>query len=56
MNALTHFVFNAEQYGYDAAFLWRLEKVLVDTSDKTRRPFTPVAHDLQKLLRGRSST
>lgn len=59
MNALTHFVFNAEQYGYDAAFLWRLEKVLVDTSDKARRPFTAVASDLEKLLtprRGRSST
>ena len=47
--ALPHFVHNAIQYGYDAAFLWRLERVLIDTSTP-QRALTDVALDLKKLL------
>ncbi len=51
MPALTHFLYNAQQYGYDAAFLWRLEQTLIDTSDKKARGVRQLARDVTTAMK-----
>ncbi len=36
LTAIKHYVYNAKRLGYDAAFLWRLEEVMVDASTPDR--------------------
>jgi hypothetical protein len=47
--ALTHYVYNAVKNGYDAIFLWRLERVLVD-SKRENRPVTELGGHIQAIL------
>jgi hypothetical protein len=47
--ALKNYVYNAKQNGYDAAFLWRLETVLVDTSHPDRH-HTQLGSHVQAIL------
>jgi hypothetical protein len=49
---LQNYLFNAETGGYDAAFLWRLEKVLVDTEDPSR-PLTDAGKRVARQLKNR---
>lgn len=49
---LENYLFNAEPAGYDAAFLWRLERVLIDTSAPAR-PRTPTGAAIAEVLAGR---
>ncbi len=47
--ALKNYVYNAGRDGYDAAFLWRLEDVLVNTESEQRH-VTELGSDLRAIL------
>jgi hypothetical protein len=46
---LKNYVYNAKRNGYDAAFLWRLEKVLIDTGSPDRTE-TDLGSHLRAIL------
>ncbi len=50
--ALTNYVFNADELGYAAAFVWQLEGDLVDAREK-KRPFTELGYEMQRVLAAR---
>lgn len=47
--ALKHYVYNARRNGYDAAFLWRLESVLVDAKAEGR-PVTELGSEFRAIV------
>jgi hypothetical protein len=49
LSALKNYVYNAERNGYDAAFLWQLEPVLIDMDSPDRR-VTDLGTHLQAIL------
>lgn len=53
MNDLQNYLYNAQSLGYAAAFLWRLERVLIDPKDK-HRAVTPTGYAIAHRLRERT--
>jgi hypothetical protein len=49
LSALKNYVYNAQRNGYDAAFLWRLETILVDARDPDRH-HTELGSHIQAIL------
>lgn len=50
--ALRNYLYNADVEGYSAAFLWKLEGDLVDTTAPSR-PLTEIARELRRILAAR---